>query len=189
MTKLRLSLIAMVLTCAPFTGRSAVMLDELPQPVLPPGVEIKFRPQDDLEGLLVREIRAAKFEILVSTYAITSDAVIKALVEAYQRKIFIAIIVSDAPSVANYRTPAMLASNGLPVLLSSGLASGGWSNAKFWVFDRLSVFTGSYDPTNAAARVNWESLLILREPSIAASFFNQWRRQATAPTTRNYELR
>ena len=72
-------------------------------PTLPP-IEIFFSPNGGCTEAVVKEINAAKTEILVQAYSFTSVPIAKALVDAHKRGVKIQVILDKSQ-----RTDALLA--------------------------------------------------------------------------------
>src|SRR5262245_33040890 len=62
----------------------------------PPSVEAFFSPKGNCTDAVVREIRAARREVLVLAYSFTSRPIAEALVEAKLRGVTVEIVLDDS---------------------------------------------------------------------------------------------
>lgn len=173
-----LGIIAFAAAAAAQTGAPRLRALMPVEPIaLPPGIDMFVAPHDDIEDEIVKMIDGAQVEILTSQYVMTSPRIVRALVEASRRKVFVAVILEARPNLREYETPAFLRMNSVPVLVRR--ASKGLNNHKFWVIDRGTVLTGSYDCTMAAATVNDENLIKIKDAGVAVAYYNTWVEQAS----------
>jgi len=167
------ALVVWLLVCVATAGENP--LAPVPALPMPPGIEVLFGPQQKLEDRIVRAIDEARIEILVSQYVLTAPRILQALVSARARGRFVAVILEPRPALRKYETPEYLRRARIPVLLRGG--ERGLNNQKIFVLDRVTVITGSYDPTQASMD-NDDNLMVVREPATVASYFNAWVEQA-----------
>lgn len=173
----RLSLVALLLLAGTLFAAPPALMPVHPV-ALPPGAEVWVTPLDNIEEELIKVIDSAKMEILCSQYVITSPRIVRALLDAFKtRHVFVTVILEGRPNLREYQTPEYLRSQGVPVLIRKGAK--GLNNHKFWVIDRSTLLTGSYDCTNAAATGNDENLLKIKDAGIAVAFYNAWIEQAS----------
>ena len=152
-------------------------------------VQACFSPQGKCSAYLLREIEAAKKELLVAVYAFTNDELASALVQAKKRGVAVQIVVDREFDLANESSKGkFFESQKIPVRRISGGKSknqekeNGLMHQKFAVIDRRIVFTGSYNWTRAADTVNDENLLLFRDAGPLAeeyrkAFFQLWERK------------
>lgn len=142
-------------------------------------VEVAFTPWDDAEGALLRAMAAAKKAIYVQAFLFTSRPLGRALIEAQQRGVAVAVL-ADREMVAkgdNSQIPK-LAAAGIPVWLEVRYQS---AHNKILLIDpeeaHPTVVTGSYNFTWSAQARNAENLLILRDnPRLARAYLANWQR-------------
>jgi phosphatidylserine/phosphatidylglycerophosphate/cardiolipin synthase-like enzyme len=144
---------------------------------LPPGVAVHFAPQERLDDIVVALINASSTEVIFNEYAISNQKIATAIMDAFlTRKVFVTGILEGSPGIDSYRTPEYFVLNGLPVLLSN--EPKGLNNNKYIIIDRQIVITGSFDATYSAANGNHENLIIIRDPAVAAAYFNAFLAQS-----------
>lgn len=142
-------------------------------------VEVAFTPWDDAEGALLRVVNSAQKAIYVQSFIFTSRPLGRALIEAHQRGVAVAVL-ADREMVAksdNSQIPK-LAAAGIPVWLEVRYQS---AHNKVILVDPESahpaVATGSYNFTWSAQARNAENVLILRgNPRLARAYLDNWKR-------------
>ncbi len=123
---------------------------------------------------IVQQIDAARKTVLVQAYALTSKEITTALIDAKHRGLDVRAIV-DRSQLREDRSDAFavqrLASGGVAVWVDtiSGIA-----HSKVMVIDRNMVITGSFNFTWSAEHKNAENLLVIRDPSLAAQYEQNW---------------
>jgi phosphatidylserine/phosphatidylglycerophosphate/cardiolipin synthase-like enzyme len=134
-------------------------------------VQIYFSPQGECTRAIVREISAARAEILVQAYSFTSAPIAKSLLDAHKRGIKITAILDKSQRREKYTSATFLSNSGIPVLIDSAHAI---AHNKIIIIDRETVITGSFNFTKAAEEKNAENLLIIRSRELAAKFVANW---------------
>jgi phosphatidylserine/phosphatidylglycerophosphate/cardiolipin synthase-like enzyme len=123
---------------------------------------------------IVQEIDTAHMSVFVQAYALTSRDITTALLDAKHRGVDVRVIV-DRSQLREDRSDAFavqrLASGEVPVWVDtiSGIA-----HSKVMVIDGNRVITGSFNYTWSAEHKNAENLLVIRDPSIAAQYEQNW---------------
>lgn len=152
-------------------------------------VQTCFSPQGKCSAYILREIEAAKQELLVAVYAFTSDDLAGALIQAKKRGVAVQVVVDREFDRTNETSKGkFLDAQKIPVRRVSGTTSTvgdkdpGLMHQKFAVVDRRVVFTGSYNWTHSAEKRNDENLLVFRDASPLAeeyrkAFFRLWERK------------
>ena len=144
-------------------------------------VQAAFSPWDDVEGIIVTALAAARRQVLVQAYSFTSRPIANALIAARRRGIDVRITADREQTFAgeNSRIPE-LAAAGIPVLLELRYAS---AHNKVMVIDAgladSVVITGSYNWTWSAQHRNAENLLIVRRNAeLTGAYTANWHRHA-----------
>lgn len=152
-------------------------------------VQACFSPQGKCSAHILREIDAAKQELLVAVYAFTSDDLASALVQAKKRGVSVQVVIDREFDRANGNSRGrLLEAQKIPVRRLSGMAAKaaekdpGLMHQKFAVIDRRIVFTGSYNWTHSAETRNDENLLMFRDAHPLAeeyrkTFIRLWERK------------
>jgi phosphatidylserine/phosphatidylglycerophosphate/cardiolipin synthase-like enzyme len=152
-------------------------------------VQTCFSPQGKCATHILKEIVAAKQELLVAVYAFTSDELAGALVQAKKRGVTVHVIVDRDFDRANDNSKSkFLEGQKIPLRRLPGAAAkagekdAGLMHQKFAVIDRRVVFTGSYNWTHSAESRNDENLLMFRDAGPLAeeyrkAFLRLWERK------------
>ena len=152
-------------------------------------VQTCFSPQGKCSAHILREIEAAKQELLVAVYAFTSDDLAGALVQAKKRGVAVQVVVDREFDRTNENSKGkFLDAQKIPVRRVSGAIAPvgdkdpGLMHQKFAIVDRRIVLTGSYNWTYSADNRNDENLLLFRAASPLAeeyrkAFFRLWERK------------
>lgn len=153
-------------------------------------VQTCFSPQGRCSAHILREIDAAKQELLVAVYAFTSDDLASALVQAKKRGVAVQVIVDrEFDRTNNNSKGKFFDAQKIPLRRISGTTpklgdkDSGLMHQKFAIVDRRVVFTGSYNWTHSAENRNDENLLVFRDASPLAeeyrkAFFRLWERKS-----------
>ena len=151
-------------------------------------VQVAFSPWDDTQALLIDAIAAAKTQILVQAYLLTSRAIASGLIDARQRGVDVKVMADSRQhedttgSLLN-----LLEQNNIPVWLEKRYRH---AHNKVLLIDVVGrhpvVITGSYNFTWGAQNLNAENLLIFRDnrrltDRYAKNWERHWR-QATPYT-------
>jgi len=142
-------------------------------------VQVAFSPWDDTESLLIDVIAAAKKQILVQVYLLTSRTIATSLVAARQRGIDVRVLADNrqhedtAGSLLDF-----LEQNNIPVWLETRYRH---AHNKILLIDAIErhpvVITGSYNFTWGAQNMNAENLLIFRDnPRLTDRYAKNWER-------------
>jgi phosphatidylserine/phosphatidylglycerophosphate/cardiolipin synthase-like enzyme len=162
-------------------GALALLAPAAPAAELPATgtVEALFTPWDDAEGALLRAVGAARKTIHVQAYLVTSRNIARALTEAHERGVRVALL-ADREMVAKGEKSLVpqLHAAGIEVRLETRYAA---AHNKILLIDaegdKPVVITGSYNFTFSAQARNAENLLILRgNRALARAYLDNWRR-------------
>lgn len=138
------------------------------------------------EALVLEGVGDARTSIVVAAYSFTSRPIAKALIEARRRGVDVRLVADQSSRTVQYNGPQALADAGISVRLSSAYAA---MHDKFMVIDGVSVQTGSFNYTQAAAERNAENVLYIRNhPQLAQEFQSEWLRlwDSAAPLVAHY---
>jgi phosphatidylserine/phosphatidylglycerophosphate/cardiolipin synthase-like enzyme len=144
-------------------------------------VQACFSPDGRCSSQILREIAQAKQEILAAVYALTSEELASALVEARRRGLRVQVILDRTFDRENEHSKgSFLSRQKVSVRRVSGAkrdrgrGDAGLMHQKFAVIDSAVVVTGSYNWTLSADRFNHENLLVFRQ---AGPLADEYRRQ------------
>jgi phosphatidylserine/phosphatidylglycerophosphate/cardiolipin synthase-like enzyme len=152
-------------------------------------VQACFSPQAKCSTHIVREIEAAKKELLVAVYAFTNDDLASALLQAKKRGVVVQVVIDREFDRSNESSKGkFLDAQKIPLRRVSAAAKQsadkepGLMHQKFAIIDRRVIFTGSYNWTHSADNRNDENLLMFRDAGPLAeeyrkAFLRLWERK------------
>ena len=130
-----------------------------------------FTPGENCAQFIVRQIDAAKSELLVQTYGFTNVAILNAIARAKERGVFVWAILDKSNKQARYAH--RIESSCIEVQIDS---RSGIAHNKVLVIDGRHVITGSFNFTKNAQKRNAENvLLIANDPELAPAFRCKFR--------------
>lgn len=130
-------------------------------------IEVYFSPKGGCTDAIVKEIGLAKRELKVQAYSFTSTAIAKAIAEAHDRGVKVAIILDKSQETERYSGATYLVDHQIPTLID---AKHGIAHNKVMVIDGSTVITGSFNFTQAAENSNAENLVVIRDRSVAEKY-------------------
>ena len=143
-------------------------------------VQACFSPQGKCSAHILREIEQAKKELLVAVYALTSDELAGALVQAKKRGVAVQVVIDrEFDARTDNSKGKFFESNKIPMRRVAGTKAkslerdAGLMHQKFAVIDRKTLFTGSYNWTHSAENSNDENLLLFRDAGPLAEEYRQ----------------
>jgi phosphatidylserine/phosphatidylglycerophosphate/cardiolipin synthase-like enzyme len=122
-------------------------------------VAVYFSPNGGATTAIVRELDAAKKEILVQAYSFTSKPIAKAIVEAKKRGVKVEVVLDKSQRREQYSSADFVAHAGIPTYIDNQHAI---AHNKIMIIDRQTLITGSFNFTKAAEDKNAENLLALK---------------------------
>jgi phosphatidylserine/phosphatidylglycerophosphate/cardiolipin synthase-like enzyme len=144
----------------------------------PSAVTACFTPGGNCTDAIVQALADAKRTILVQAYSFTSAPIAKALLDAHKRSV--QVLLDKSQRTEKYSSADFLANQGVPTFIDANHAI---AHNKVIVIDGETVLTGSFNFTKAAQDNNAENLLILRDPTLAVQYTQNWdaHRQHSQP--------
>lgn len=134
--------------------------------------DVGFSPTGGSLPLVIQGINSAKQSIHVAAYSFTSKPIAEALVKASKRGVDVKVVADQKENSKQYTAVTYLANNGVPVRLDGNYPI---FHHKFMVIDGVSLETGSFNYSAAAASKNAENVLIIwNAPSLAAKYDSEW---------------
>ena len=143
---------------------SSLVLKDVP-------TQVCFSPNGGCTAAIVKELNAAKSEILVQAYSFTSAPIAQALVQAHKRGVTVKVILDKSQKKAGYSSATFLLNAGIPTFIDSAHAI---AHNKVMIIDKETVITGSFNFTKAAEQKNAENLLIIRSQDLAKRYNDNW---------------
>lgn len=147
-------------------------------------IEAAFSPDGGAERLVLGTIHGARRSIRLMAYSFTAAPVVKALVEARRRGVDVAVTVDYRNNIEEDRSGKAAAA--LRALVYAGVPVKvvriyPMQHAKYMVVDSATVETGSYNYSQAAARVNSENVVVISDhPDVAQAFLRNWAEVSAA---------
>ena len=140
-----------------------------------PSVQVHFSPKGGCTDTVVDQLGAAKKTVLVQAYSFTSAPIAKALVEAQRRGVEVQVILDRSQETEKYSSADFLLHAGVPVRIDAQHAI---AHNKIMILDGQVVITGSFNFTKQAEEHNAENLLVIRDPSLAGQYTDNWHAHA-----------
>ncbi|MDN0082460.1 phospholipase D family protein [Crenobacter sp. SG2305] len=138
------------------------------------GYEVGFSPNAGSLELVLKGISSAKSQILVAAYSFTSKPIATALLNAHRRGVKVFVVADQKDNSKAYSAVQFLANQGVPVKVNGNYSI---FHHKFMVFDGVSVETGSFNYSAAAANKNAENVLLLSNVKpLADNYTREWQR-------------
>lgn len=134
--------------------------------------DVGFSPTGGSLSLVIKGINSAKQSIHVAAYSFTSKPIAEALVKAKQRGVDVKVVADQKENSKQYTAVTYLANNGIPVRLDGNYPI---FHHKFMVIDGVSLETGSFNYSAAAASKNAENVLVIwNAPSLVSKYDSEW---------------
>jgi phosphatidylserine/phosphatidylglycerophosphate/cardiolipin synthase-like enzyme len=129
------------------------------QLALMPSAAVYFSPKGGCTEAVVRELKAARREVLVQAYSFTSKDIAKALVDAKLRGLRVEVILDRSNEQENYSDLKFFIDQGLAPHIDAHHAI---AHNKVMIIDGRTVITGSFNFTHQAEAENAENLLVIK---------------------------
>jgi len=131
-------------------------------------IQVFFSPNGGCTDAIVKEIAAAKSEILIQAYSFTSMPIAKALLDANTRGVKVTAILDKENQGRGYSAGKFLCDSGIPVWIDFLPQI---AHSKIMIIDRAIIITGSFNFTRAAEEKNTENLLIIKsDPKLVQAY-------------------
>jgi phosphatidylserine/phosphatidylglycerophosphate/cardiolipin synthase-like enzyme len=129
-------------------------------PILPCPDGGLFLPHGGATEAVVRELAAAKTQILVQAYAFPSAPIAHALVEAHKRGVKVLVVLDKSNQTARSSAATFLTNAGITTVIDDRHAI---AHSRVMVIDSATILTGSFNLTTAAKEKNAENLPVIKE--------------------------
>ena len=141
-----------------------------------PQIQVYFSPKGGATEAIVRELSAARRQVLINAYSFTSTAIQQAVVNAHNRGVEVRAILDESQETANYSSAAFLVNANVPVLIDHKHAI---AHSKIMIIDQATIITGSFNFTRAAEEKNAENLLVIKNaPNLVREYVQNWNNNA-----------
>ena len=146
------------------------------EPVPPGSAVVQCAFNEECEPLILQAIQSAEKTIVVAAYAFTRARIAGALVGARKRGIEVRMKVDARQNEYSLAVKELhyLEDNGIVLTRIMMPDENTLMHNKFMIFDARYVITGSYNYTTAAQVANWENVVWLDSPGIAAEYQRAW---------------
>ena len=146
------------------------------EPAPPGSAVVQCGFNEECEPLILRAIQSAEKTIVVAAYAFTRARIAGALVGARKRGVEVRMKVDARQNEYALAAKELqyLEDNGISVTRIAMPDENTLMHNKFMIFDARYVITGSYNYTTAAQVANWENVVRLDSPGIAAEYQRAW---------------
>ena len=122
-------------------------------------IQAHFSPKGGCQDAILRELKAARGEILVLAYSFTAEPLALAMVEAKKQGVTVEIVLDKSNELERYSDLHILLEQGMDVLIDHDHAI---AHNKIIIIDKTTLITGSFNFTNQAEHENAENLLIIK---------------------------
>ncbi len=134
----------------------------------PLSLAVHFSPKGGCMDAIVREIKAARKEILVQAYSFTADPLTYGLIEAKKRGVDVKILLDKSNEKESYSDLRIFLEQDVVPLIDAKHAI---AHNKVMIIDHRTVITGSFNFTNQAEHENAENLVIIKgHPELAQAY-------------------
>jgi competence ComEA-like helix-hairpin-helix protein len=142
----------------------------------PAKVSVYFSPSGGAQDAIVREVEAAKQNILIQAYSFTSAPIAKALTDAQKRGVKIEAVLDKSNETARYTSATFLQNSGASVLIDHKPTI---AHSKVMLIDGATIITGSFNFSKAAEEKNAENLLVIKDaPEVFKAYEANFRKRA-----------
>lgn len=138
-------------------------------------VTVKFSPHGGCTAEVVKCVASAKSNVLVQAYVLTSEPVVKSLIEAQKRNVRVLVLLDKSDKQQKVSLARLLSTNGVWVAVDSLHAI---AHNKVIVIDFVTVLTGSFNFSEAAEKSNAENLCVIRDATVARQYADNWKLHA-----------
>ncbi len=126
-----------------------------------------------IEARLISILNAATRTVDLALYSFTDEQLGEAVIRAHQRGVAVRVIRDGSQSAVSGDENDRLRGAGIEVLVENISVS---MHHKFLVVDGTITVTGSYNWSDAADQSNFENVVVIVCPEVAASFTGEFNR-------------
>lgn len=129
-------------------------------------IKAHFSPKGGCQEAILRELKAARREILVQAYSFTAEPLALAMVEAKKNGVTVEVVLDKSNEIERYSDLKILIDNAMDVKIDHEHAI---AHNKIIIIDKATLITGSFNFTNQAEHENAENLMIIKgHPELVA---------------------
>ena len=137
-------------------------------------IETAFSPEGGAEKLVLKVIDNSERRLKVAAYSFTSANVVSALIRAKRRGVKVEVLVDEKGNKAKANLAAMnlLVNAEIPVKTVSRFSI---HHDKYIIADGVTVQTGSFNYSAAAAKSNSENVIVIwNQATVASDYEKHW---------------
>lgn len=137
-------------------------------------IETAFSPEGGAEKLVLKVIDNSERRLKVAAYSFTSANIVRALIRAKRRGVDVEVLVDEKANKgkANQAAMNLLVNEEIPTRTISSYAI---HHDKYIIADGMTVQTGSFNFSAAAAKSNSENVIVIwNQNSVASSYEKHW---------------
>jgi phosphatidylserine/phosphatidylglycerophosphate/cardiolipin synthase-like enzyme len=137
-----------------------------------PTMSVTFSPKGGCTEAAVREINAARNEILVMAYSFTSKEIADAIIAAKKRGVRVDILLDHSNEKETYTELPLLEEHGMLPLIDAQHAI---AHNKVIIIDHKTIITGSFNFTHQAEHQNAENMLVIKgHPELVSAYYKNF---------------
>jgi phosphatidylserine/phosphatidylglycerophosphate/cardiolipin synthase-like enzyme len=148
---------------------SLIGCSTIPSKIVSCRTEVHFSPGGHTRDKLIEIIDNTRKTIDIAIFDFTSEEIKYSLEKAKDRGVRIRIIADSRQYKGPHSVVQSLIDSGFDVKIMHGKGRGVMHN-KFAIFDKILLFTGSYNWTDNAEYFNYENAIFISSPSIITQY-------------------
>lgn len=138
-------------------------------------LNVHFSPNGGSTEAIIKELDKAENSVLVQAYSFTSDPIAKALFNAHNRGVKVAVILDKRRKSEKDSSADFLANSGILTRIDAAHTS---AHNKIMIIDSEIIITGSFNFSRNADKKNAENLLIIRDKALCEKYIENWHKHA-----------
>ncbi|MBN2454432.1 hypothetical protein JXB11_02705 [Candidatus Woesearchaeota archaeon] len=132
-----------------------------------------FCHEEGCAEIIAEELSGAEEEVVFASYTLTHPLIATELILSHHNGVEVRGIIEKNNINSRYSQYQRLLEQGVNVKHDSNSAL---MHHKFFVIDKKTVITGSFNPTKSADSVNDDNLIVIRDSRIAVKYANEFDR-------------
>lgn len=139
-------------------------------PQATPDVRVYFTPEERTDGVIAREIDAARTSLDVAMFTYTNATVGAAVERAARRGVKVRLVLERKQTGLSTQDEAAARAGAEVVRGANRIGAHSAMHQKYAIIDGARVITGATNWTNAGTRINEEDLLVIDNARVAAKY-------------------
>lgn len=137
-----------------------------------PSWSVHFSPKGGITENIVHAINGANKSVYVQAYSFTSSKIAEALIAKKGQNKTVVVLLDKSDLTGKGSVVQLLLDAKIPVFIDSRHAI---AHNKVIVIDEITVFTGSFNFTNAAENSNAENSLEIHDVALSKEYLSNWK--------------